>query len=107
MKRGYRSKFAVLALCALAVLVLSSCLPGDGANGPEKPAGFFMGFWHGVVAPISLVVQIFKPAIRAYETFNTGFWYDLGFWLAVIGGAGGSAAAAKRSKRRRDDEGES
>lgn len=96
--------FVVLVLLCL---LLSSCLPGDGKNTQEKPAGFFFGFWHGVVAPISLIVQIFNSSIHIYEGNNTGFWYDLGFWLAISGGASGSAATIKTSrKRRRSDESE-
>jgi hypothetical protein len=82
--------------------MLASCLPGDGKNTPDTPAGFFMGVWHGVVAPVSIVVQIFKPAIRVYEANNTGFWYDFGFWLALSSGAGGGVAASRRTRRRRD-----
>jgi hypothetical protein len=36
MKRGLRNKLAVLALCALAVLVLSSCLPGGSAVAAKR-----------------------------------------------------------------------
>lgn len=98
-----KSRYALLAICVLAALMLVSCLPGDGKNTAAKSAGFFTGFWHGIVAPVSLVVQIFNPDIRVYEPLNTGFWYDLGFWLAISGGAGGGAAAAKRSKRREQE----
>ncbi|MCP5453881.1 MAG: hypothetical protein H7A27_07840 [Spirochaetaceae bacterium] len=91
----------LIAACVFAAVTLSSCLPGDGKNTTADPAGFLSGFWHGVVAPVSLVVQIFKPEIRVYETANTGFWYDLGFWLALSGGAGGGAAAAGRRRRYR------
>ncbi len=98
-----KSKVSIIAICLLAALLLASCLPGDGRVTEEKPAGFFSGFWHGIVAPVSLVVQIFNPAIRVYEKVNTGFWYDLGFWLAISGGAGGGAVAAKGSRKRRDE----
>jgi hypothetical protein len=93
-----------LALVGLLCLVLlASCLPGDGRNSAGKPAGFFMGVWHGIVAPVSLVVQVFKPSIRLYEVNNTGFWYDFGFWLALASGTGGGTAAASRGTRRRRD----
>ena len=97
--------FKLFVLLLLLCLLLSSCLPGDGKNTQDKPAGFFSGFWHGVVAPISLIVQIFNSSIHIYESYNTGFWYDLGFWLAISGGASGSAVTIKAShKRRRSDE---
>ncbi len=85
-----------LALAVVLVLLLClSCVPGDGKNNPDKPAGFWTGIWHGWVAPVSLVVQIFKPEIRVYERNNTGFWYDLGFYMAIISGFGGLALSRK------------
>ncbi len=89
-------------LCALTmVLVLSSCLPGDGRNTVEKPAGLLMGIWHGWIAPVSLVVGIFDRNIRIYEKANSGWWYDLGFYMAVISGFGGIALSRKAKNRGR------
>ena len=82
-------------------LLLSGCLPGDGVNSAADPAGFFWGVWHGWVAPISLVYGYFKPGIRLYETANSGWFYDLGFYMAVISGFGGLNLA--RGRRRGKD----
>ena len=97
MKRAFKTA----ALGLAAVLLLASCLPGDGKNTSTEPAGFWTGLWHGMVAPVSLVVEIFKPSIRVYEPANTGFWYDFGFWLMITSSIGGGAGAAARRKRRR------
>ena len=53
------------------------------------PAGFFSGIWHGWIAPISLVVGFFKSEIRIYEIYNAGWWYDFGYYMAIISGFGG------------------
>lgn len=90
----YRKLRLVLA-AGVVLILLSSCLPGDGTVTAEKPAGFLLGLWHGFIAPISLIVQIFKPAIRLYESNNSGFWYDLGFYIAAISGLGGAAASRR------------
>jgi hypothetical protein len=92
-----KTRFAFLALALL--LLLSSCLPGDGKNSLANPAGFWTGIWHGWIAPISLVWSLFKHTIRLYEVNNTGFWYDLGFYMAVISGFGGLALGRRRTKR--------
>jgi hypothetical protein len=98
-----KARARVLVAALAAVLLLASCLPGDGKNTPEAKAGFWTGLWHGAVAPLSLVVQVFKPSIRVYEPNNKGFWYDLGFWLTIASGGGGAAAAGRsRGPRRRD-----
>lgn len=87
-------KPAVILLVLL--LVLSACAPGSGEFTAEHEAGFFWGVWHGWIAPITLIWQIFDGDIRIYEQANSGFWYDLGFYLAVIGGFGGIAFVRRK-----------
>jgi hypothetical protein len=48
---------------------------------------------------VSLIVGFFKSDIRIYETVNTGWWYDLGFYIAVIAGFGGVALSRKQAKK--------
>jgi hypothetical protein len=86
-------------LMLMAMILLSSCVPGGGTNTPSNPAGFFTGIWHGWIAPISLIWGIFNPEIRLYEQFNTGWWYDFGFYMAIIGGFGGLSLIRRKSKK--------
>jgi hypothetical protein len=83
-----RRILVVLSLL-LFLFLLAGCFPGGGTNSPEEPAGFFKGIWHGWIAPISLIAGLFDHTIRLYELHNTGWWYDLGFYVAVISGFGG------------------
>lgn len=102
MDRTRRYKFVVLlALSALALLLLTSCLPGVYAAERQKPAGFFLGIWHGWIAPLSLIVGIFDPNVRLYDSFNTGWWYDFGFYMAIISGFGGLSLARRKSSGHR------
>jgi hypothetical protein len=94
---NYRNAIALLGIAASVLLL--SCLPGDGKATPADPAGFFSGVWHGWVAPISLIVGIFKRSIRVYEAANSGWWYDFGFYIAIVGGFGGLALSRKRRDR--------
>jgi hypothetical protein len=84
----------------IAIILLAGCIPGDGKHTQERPSGFLWGIWHGWIAPISLIVGIFRPAIRVYEPSNTGWWYDFGFYLAIVGGFGGLSLSRRRKKRR-------
>lgn len=95
-----RAKHGLLILLLfLTAIALTGCVPGDGHNNAESPAGFFWGIWHGWIAPISLIIGIFKPDITIYEVHNTGWWYDLGFYIAIISGFGGlSLTRRKKSK---------
>lgn len=90
-------KLLLMLLLLTLILVLSGCMPGH-ARYESQPAGFFWGVWHGWIAPISLIVQLFDPAVRVYEANNTGWWYDFGFYIALLGGFGGISLSRKRRK---------
>ena len=64
---------------------------------------FFSGIWHGWIAPLSLILGIFTDNIRVYEMNNTGWWYDLGFYMAIISGFGGISLSRKKMKKRHQD----
>jgi hypothetical protein len=91
-------KLVLSTLMLLTVtLLLSGCVPGDGTNTVSSRASFFWGIWHGWIAPVSLIIGIFKPGIRIYETANTGLLYDFGFYVAVISGFGGISLFRKKT----------
>jgi hypothetical protein len=94
-------KYIVLSLLAVLMLFAVSCVPGDGHNTPVNPAGFFWGIWHGWIAPVSLILSLFNPDITIYEIHNTGWWYDFGFYIAIIGGFG--SLSLFRSKKSGND----
>jgi hypothetical protein len=80
----------------LIMITLSGCMPGNSDYGASHPAGFFTGIWHGWIAPFSLIVGLFNPAVRVYEMNNVGWWYDLGFYIAIVGGFGGISLFRKK-----------
>jgi len=98
-----------IALFFFVLILLASCAPS--ANELERPkrdeneaAGFWLGLWHGIIAPVTFVISLFSDAIDMYEVENNGGWYNLGFLfgMIVIFGGGGGGAARKGSSRRRD-----
>jgi hypothetical protein len=80
------------------ILITSGCAPGSGHYHFDKPAGFFSGIWHGWIAPITLIISIFNSNIRIYETINTGWWYDFGFYMAIISGFGGLSLTRRKKQ---------
>lgn len=96
----------ILVLFVLLIL-LTGCAPGPNqaedtaqADG-EQAAGFWLGLWHGVIAPITFVISLFNSDVGMYEVHNNGGWYNFGFLFglaSVWGGGGGGAAAARRSR---------
>lgn len=98
-----KKKVVVLIILAVVALaVLSGCVPGDGSITSAKPAGFLWGIWHGWLAPVSLIWGLFDSNIRVYERINTGWWYDLGFYMAIISGFGSISLVRKKGSKAKD-----
>ena len=97
------SKRVSLILLAVMVLLLAGCAAGNGTYSPDDQAGFFSGIWHGWIAPFALIAHIFDGDVRIYEPNNTGIWYDVGFYIAVISGFGSLSLKRTTSRQRRRD----
>lgn len=74
----------------LAVAGPNSTYAREGA----RPAGFWAGFWHGLISPVTFVVSLFSSGVGIYEVNNNGGWYDFGFLIGVSGSFGGGGSAA-------------
>ena len=102
-----RSRVVRALLLLGAVLVLASCAAGpnpDVSSGAE--AGFWLGLWHGLIAPITFVISLFTDHVNIYEVDNNGNWYDFGFVLGLscaFGGSAGGSATSRRRRSRRND----
>jgi hypothetical protein len=59
-------------------------------------AGFWRGFWHGLIAPFAFLISLFKDNIGVYETHNNGKWYNFGFILGLMMVFGGNSGAGQR-----------
>jgi hypothetical protein len=62
-----------------------------------EPAGFWIGFWHGIIMPITFIVSLFNPDVGIYETNNNGGLYNFGFVIGATG-SGGTGGAATRTQ---------
>ena len=96
---NFKNVFLIVMIISL-LFILNSCAPGSGASTYDNPAGFFTGVWHGWIAPVSLIWGIFNKSIRVYEPINTGWFYDLGFYIAIISGFGSISLFRKQKKDR-------
>ena len=66
----------------------------NSANAEGAVAGFWSGFWHGLIAPITFIVSLFKEDVGVYEVHNNGKWYTFGFLLGLMIVFGGNKGAA-------------
>ncbi len=96
-----KKKIVLLTIITASLLfTLTGCIPGDGTYTADEPAGFFWGIWHGWISPFSLVVGLFDNNIRVYEVVNTGWWYDFGFYMAIISEFGSLSLSRKRKSKK-------
>ena len=99
----------IVALCALAASCVATQAPLTEAQRALGTPGFWKGFWHGCIAPITFLVSIFSDHVRIYAVPNSGIWYDFGFMLGIGGFSHGvhrGGAANNRRRQRRLDEGD-
>lgn len=86
------------ALVIGVALGLTACAAGTpdathtAAGGPLSE--LVLGFWHGLIAPITLLVEVihrYIPGViplswRLYEGSGVGVPYDIGFYFGLAGG---------------------
>ena len=67
----------------LPLVFLAACgFVGTDPVSTFDPPGFFMGVWHGLLAPWTLIGRLFMD-IKMYAIPNTGWFYDLGYLIGV------------------------
>ncbi len=79
------------------LLCLGACAAGStdahvAAAGGDIPQ-FFLGLWHGIIAPFTLIAEIINrlaphllPWRPRFFEQDAGVAYDLGFFLMISGG---------------------
>jgi hypothetical protein len=99
-----------LAAAIALVSILAACAAGSDEAAHAASGGliskFFLGLWHGIIGPITLLVEIINGVLpnilpwhaHLYETKAAGGAYDLGFYL---GFGGGPFVVFRRWPRRR------
>jgi hypothetical protein len=86
-----------ITAAVLLMLALGACAAGSAESGHAASGGWLsqllLGFWHGLIAPLMLVVEVinkFAPhllpwTVRFYESRGTGAVYDIGFYFGLAG----------------------
>ncbi len=86
-----------IAAAGAALLALAACVAGspDAAHAAagDWVSQFFLGLWHGLIGPVTLIVEVvnrFAPRLlpwktHIYETSAAGVAYDVGFYLGLAG----------------------
>jgi hypothetical protein len=95
----------LVVLVLLMLNILTGCAPGANqsagtASEHGAVAGFWLGLWHGFIAPFVFVVSLFKSNLSIYEVHNNGLWYNFGYLFGVacfFGGGGNQTAHRNKS----------
>ncbi len=81
----------------VVLLALAACAAGSGeshhAAGGGALSQIVLGLWHGIIAPVTLIVEVinrFAPKLlpwtaHIYEKDGTGVLYDVGFYIGLVG----------------------
>ena len=81
----------------ILILLLSGCANKEIVT--ECLKGHTYGFWggllHGIIAPIDLVVMLFRDNVTVFAPNNNGAWYAFGF---IIGSGGWGFLGGNRAK---------
>lgn len=92
------NQFTKVATGAVLLATLAACAAGSDAAHQAVQGGaasaLVVGFWHGLIAPITLLVEVLNALTpgtiawtpRFYETGGANVFYDVGFFVGVIAG---------------------
>ncbi|HUO11683.1 MAG TPA: hypothetical protein VMU37_02910 [Caulobacteraceae bacterium] len=90
-------RVVTVALVLLLGLGLAACVAGSAESARAASGGAIsqlaLGFWHGLIAPVMLIVEVvnkFWPhllpwSVKFYEARGTGVIYDVGFYFGLMG----------------------
>jgi len=97
IKNFYGITFLLLSVVCILLIsgcanseTVASCLKGNTYN-------FWGGLWHGIIAPIDLVIMLFRNDFTVYAQNNNGAWYAFGFLI----GSGGWGFLGNRATKKK------
>jgi len=101
---GSMKRVVIVSVAVALLVILAGCAPGPNtlSGTPDQEgevAGFWLGLWHGLIAPITFIISLFSDKVEPYDVYNNGGWYNFGFLLGmmvIFGGGGGGAARGRR-----------
>jgi hypothetical protein len=97
------NKKVLFILFSFIILAIISCTAGTNdlvntVRAETEVAGFWQGLWHGIIAPVTFIISLFKDTVSIYEVHNNGGWYNFGFLFGamMIFGGGGKGCCGKK-----------
>jgi hypothetical protein len=85
---------AVVA-AAIYIIVYHVGMPTRAVDLSGAPANFWLGLWQGLIIVLSFIASWFDNNIVLYQVHNNGFWYNLGYLIALSVSVGGIARGSR------------
>jgi hypothetical protein len=98
VRAGRRTVALLCATLFIAALLVSCAATQSSGTPADDVPGFWLGLWHGFIAPVTFIVSLFTEHVRIYAFPNAGRWYDFGFMLGISGFSGGIFARPGRKE---------
>ena len=99
-------RYILLLFVSTLFVLIGGCAQHGDPEAIKEPYGFLVGIWHGIIFPVSALVNIISWAadLFGFSIFediyiigrpNTGLTYYLGFFIGL--GGTGSASRTQES----------
>jgi len=85
MKEKIKETLIILFLLLICIPTITGAFTTDYEFSSYNSSGFFWGIWHGLLAPYSLIARWFINDIIMYAYPNSGWFYDFGFLIGLVG----------------------
>ncbi len=93
-----------LILLGLLLFLFASCSNSENVSAclDGYTYRFWGGLWHGIIAPVDLVISLFRDDVTVFAQNNNGGWYSFGFILGSGGWGFLGSKSGNKWKRNRD-----
>ena len=96
------TQFRKIVIATFLLIVITGCAHHFSPDAIAEPYGIFSGIWHGLIFPLTLLVNIlswivsligisFLDDIQIIGRPNTGLWYYVGFVIGLSSSASASS----------------
>ena len=72
-----------IAACIILPFILTGCGFAGSGYGPGNVPDLLLGFWHGLLAPWSLLARLFID-VKMYVCHGSCWTYDFGFLFGIV-----------------------
>ncbi len=85
----------VFLAAGIYIIVNQVGMPTRDVDLSGAPANFWLGLWQGLIVFLSFIASWFDNNIVLYQVNNNGFWYNLGYLIALFVSIGAFAGGSR------------